>query len=96
MPIVCPSAGALEGKEQAQGDKLAGMEVRVGMLGQVPNHAINTQEQGNDTILQALAHFEIIGKWHATLHPARSARMLLTCVIFADNTPGKSMPLFFV
>ncbi len=41
LPIVCPSAGTLEGKAQAQGDKLAGMEVRVGMLGQVPDHAIN-------------------------------------------------------
>ncbi|HSH78645.1 MAG TPA: hypothetical protein VLA19_08960 [Herpetosiphonaceae bacterium] len=49
---------ALERKEQAEGDDLTGMEVRLGMLGLVGHHAINLNEQADD---------KIVGR-HANLH----------------------------
>ena len=42
-----------------QGDELAGMEVGVGMLGEVPDHAINTDEQGDDKILGRHANLRV-------------------------------------
>ena len=46
----------LEGKEQGKSDQLTGIEERVGMFGQVAEHAVNSNEETNATIVGSHAN----------------------------------------